>query len=78
MITIEGVTYWTVRDIAAALDRPPLRVSGWRYRRVMPEPDVVIDTRRPLWRAETIEPWIERMRAGRLAEMEARYRHRRG
>jgi hypothetical protein len=41
----------------------------------MPEPDLRLDARRPLWSVETLAPWLERMRAGRLAEMEARYRH---
>lgn len=77
MITIAGVTYWTATDVAAALDVAPQRVSDWRRRGQMPEPDVRIDARRPLWRTDTIEPWLDVMRAGRLAEMEAHYRHRR-
>jgi hypothetical protein len=75
MITISGITYWTAADVATALGVPPPRVHTWRYRGQMPEPDLRLDPRRPLWRAETLAPWIERMRAGRLAEMEARYRH---
>ncbi len=75
MITIAGSTYWTATDVAAALGVAPHRVSDWRRRGQMPEPDLRLDAYRPLWRSETIAPWLDRMRAGRLAEMEAHYRH---
>lgn len=71
---IDDTELLTAAEIAAELGVTPARVSGWLYRRQMPEPDVRLDRRRPLWRRETLEPWLAEMRAGRLAAMTARYR----
>lgn len=59
--------YYGIAEVADALGQPRQLVTAWRRRRSwgMPLPDDELSSG-PVWRGETIEPWIDLTRA-RLA-----------
>jgi hypothetical protein len=56
--------FYGIAEIADALDMGRQLVTVWRRRRSrnMPEPDAELSSG-PIWRGETIEPWIDQVRA---------------
>lgn len=63
--------YYGLTEIAAALDLDRQLVTAWRRRgsHAIPEPDAELSSG-PIWRGNTIEPWIEAMRARRSSSAE--------
>lgn len=55
--------FYGIAEVADALGLDRQLVTVWRKRRShsMPEPDAELASG-PLWRGETVEPWIDRMR----------------
>jgi len=58
--------FYGIAEIADAAELSRQLVTVWRRRRShgMPEPDAELSSG-PIWRGETIEPWIDRVRAER-------------
>ncbi|QFZ21920.1 hypothetical protein [Saccharothrix syringae] len=55
--------FYGIAEIAEALGLSRQLVTVWRRRRshAMPEPDAELSSG-PIWRGETVEPWIDRVR----------------
>ncbi|MEU4197835.1 hypothetical protein AB0E69_38485 [Kribbella sp. NPDC026611] len=62
----ERRTYYGIAEIAAALGLNRQLVTAWRRRRShgIPDPDGELSSG-PIWRGETIEPWIDAVRSQR-------------
>jgi transposase-like protein len=67
-VTTDGAArrraFYGIAEIADALGMARQLVTVWRRRRSrgMPEPDAELSSG-PIWRGETIEPWIDQVRA---------------
>jgi hypothetical protein len=65
--------FYGIAEIADALGLSRQLVTVWRRRRShgIPEPDAELSSG-PIWRGETIEPWIEKVRGQREQDENAR------